>query len=128
MALSHRPDERGCEGSLLGYPIRMQTLRECPTDIPILIRRYFPSVEFEEESLEILCRYNWPGNVRQLISTVERMAAKAGGGRIITTEHVRREIDLERKSALAPSHADSFLSIAKITSLFLFIHLQTSSV
>ena len=61
---------------LLGYPIRMPTLRECPTDIPILIRRYFPSVEFEEESLELLCRYDWPGNVRQLISTVERLAAK----------------------------------------------------
>ncbi|HEY7337166.1 MAG TPA: hypothetical protein VH639_19895, partial [Bryobacteraceae bacterium] len=48
------------------------------------------------------------GNVRQLITTVERLAAKAGGGRIITTEHVRREIDLERESAIAPGHADSF--------------------
>jgi transcriptional regulator with GAF, ATPase, and Fis domain len=93
---------------LLGYPIRTPTLRECPTDIPILIRRYFPSVEFEEDSLELLCRYSWPGNVRQLITTVERLAAKAGGGRIITTEHVRREIDLERESAIAPGHADSF--------------------
>ena len=93
---------------LLGYPIRMPTLRECPTDIPILIRRYFPSVEFEEETLELLCRYNWPGNVRQLITTVERLAAKAGEGRIITTEYVHREVALERKSALAPGHADSF--------------------
>lgn len=49
----------------------------------------------------------WPGNVRQLISTVERLAAKAGG-RIITTDHVRREVDLGRKSAPAPSHGDQF--------------------
>jgi transcriptional regulator with GAF, ATPase, and Fis domain len=61
---------------LCGYPIRTPSLRECPTDIPILIRHYFPSVEFEEESLEQLCRYLWPGNVRQLITTVERLAAK----------------------------------------------------
>ena len=60
---------------LCGYPIWTPSLRERPTDIPILIRRYFPSIEFEEEALELLCHYRWPGNVRQLISTVERLAA-----------------------------------------------------
>jgi DNA-binding NtrC family response regulator len=93
---------------LCEYPIRVPSLRERPTDIPILIRHYFPSVEFEEESLELLCRHNWPGNVRQLITTIERLAAKAGVGRIITTEHVRREIALELDSALTPDHADRF--------------------
>jgi transcriptional regulator with GAF, ATPase, and Fis domain len=93
---------------LCEYPIRVPSLRERPTDIPILIRHYFPSVEFEEESLELLCRYNWPGNVRQLITTIERLAAKAGVGRIITTEHVRREIALELDSTLASDHADRF--------------------
>jgi DNA-binding NtrC family response regulator len=95
--------DRLCE-----YPIRVPSLRERPTDIPILIRHYFPSVEFEEESLELLCRYNWPGNVRQLITTIERLAAKAGVGRIITIDQVRREIALELDSALAPDHADRF--------------------
>ncbi len=93
---------------LCGYPIRTPSLRECPTDIPILIRHYFPSVEFEEESLELLCRHPWPGNVRQLMTTVERLVAIAGSGWIITTDDVRREMDLERKSALAPAHADRF--------------------
>jgi DNA-binding NtrC family response regulator len=92
---------------LCGYPIRTPALRERPTDIPILIRHYFPSVELEEEALELLCRYGWPGNVRQLISTVERLAAKAGG-RIITKDQVRRELDLGRKSTLAPAHSDRF--------------------
>jgi DNA-binding NtrC family response regulator len=93
---------------LCGYPIRTPSLRECPTDIPILIRHYFPSVEFEEESLERLCRHPWPGNVRQLMTTVERLVAIAGSGWIITTDDVRREMDLERKSVLAPGHADRF--------------------
>ena len=39
--------DRLCE-----YPIWTPTLRERPSDIPILIRRYFPSIEFEEEALE----------------------------------------------------------------------------
>jgi transcriptional regulator with GAF, ATPase, and Fis domain len=93
---------------LCGYPIRTPALRERPTDIPILARHYFPSVEFEEDALELLCRYRWPGNVRQLISTVERLAAKAGGGRIITADHVCREMGAEHKSVSAPGNAQCF--------------------
>jgi len=37
---------------LCGYPIRTPALRERPADIPILVRRYFPSVEFVDEALE----------------------------------------------------------------------------
>ena len=95
--------DRLCE-----YPIRTPSLRERPTDIPILIRHHFPSVEFEKESLELLCLYPWPGNARQLITTIERLADKAGGGQIITTDHVLLEIALDRKSAPADGHADSF--------------------
>jgi transcriptional regulator with PAS, ATPase and Fis domain len=54
----------------------------------------------------MLCRYAWPGNVRQLISTVERIAAKAGGGRMITTDHVRREMDTEQEPVLMPGAAE----------------------
>src|SRR5215510_6143724 len=80
---------------LCGYPIRTPALREHPTDIPFLIRHYFPRVEFQKEALDMLCRYRWPGNVRELISTIERLAAKAGFGRIITTGQVRQEIEIE---------------------------------
>jgi transcriptional regulator with GAF, ATPase, and Fis domain len=59
-------------------------------DIPILVRRYFPSIEFEEDALDLLCHYTWPGNVRELLATVECRAAKVGCGQIITTDHVRR--------------------------------------
>jgi DNA-binding NtrC family response regulator len=91
---------------LRGYLIRTPSLREHPTDIPILIQHYFSFVEFQEEALEMLCRYSWPGNVRQLRSMVERLAAKVGNGRIITTDHVRREIDIEEKMAPSPGDAD----------------------
>src|SRR5262249_16062053 len=90
---------------LRGYLIRTPSLREHPADIPILFQHYFLSIELQEEALEMLCRYSWPGNVRQLRSMVERLAAKAGSGRIITTDHVRREIDIEEK--LTPSQGDA---------------------
>jgi len=92
---------------LRGYPIRTPALRDHPTDIAILIAHYYPFVEFQEEALELLCRYAWPGNVRELISTVERLAAKAGG-RIITTDQVRREIEPEKKAILTPAIAEHF--------------------
>jgi transcriptional regulator with PAS, ATPase and Fis domain len=93
---------------LCGYPIRTPALRERPSDIPILVRCYFPSVEFDEDALELLCRYRWPGNVRQLISTVERLAAKVGSGRIITTDHVSREMDAEQNSVFPPGDTERF--------------------
>jgi hypothetical protein len=43
-----------------------------------------------------------------LISAVERLAAKAGAGRIITTDHVRCEIGLQKKVLLAPGDAERF--------------------
>jgi two-component system, NtrC family, nitrogen regulation response regulator NtrX len=82
---------RGLYDCLRGYLIRLPALREHPADIPILIRRYYPFIEFQEGALELLCHYGWPGNVRELRFMVERLAAKAGG-RMITTDHVRREI------------------------------------
>jgi hypothetical protein len=45
--------------------------------------------------------------VRELRSTVERLAAKAGG-RIITTDYVRREIEPEKKAMLEPTVAERF--------------------
>jgi transcriptional regulator with GAF, ATPase, and Fis domain len=95
---------------LCGYPIWTPVLRERPTDIPILIHHYFPSIELEKEALELLCCCGWPGNVRQLISTVERLAAKSRG-RIITADQVRREVDLGRKLTTAPSHVDYLPSL-----------------
>jgi formate hydrogenlyase transcriptional activator len=89
---------------LCGYPIRTPSLRERPPDIPILIRHYFPFIEFQEEAMEMLCCYAWPGNVRQLILTVERLAAKAGRGRVIMIDHVRREMELEQKPLILPGN------------------------
>jgi DNA-binding NtrC family response regulator len=107
---------------LCGYPIQTPSLREHPTDIPILIHHYFPFVEFQEGALELLCRYGWPGNVRELISTVERLAAKAGGERIITADQARRELDAERKPALTPGAGGRFPALRDGETLMEYIY------
>jgi DNA-binding NtrC family response regulator len=92
---------------LCGYSIQTSSPRERPTDIPMLNRYYFPDIEFEEEALKLLCRYAWKGNVRKLISTIERLAAKAGG-LLVMTDHLRHEIGLERQTMLVPGNAECF--------------------
>src|SRR5204863_6029123 len=57
------------------FPIRIPPLRERREDIPLLVR-YFaqrfakdlrrPIESVSRESMEILCRWPWPGNIREL--------------------------------------------------------------
>ena len=69
-------------------PIRMPSLRERPQDIPPLAcyflddfcrRNNFKPKRFQEGVDEELVRYHWPGNIRELRNTVERMAILTSG-------------------------------------------------
>ncbi len=63
------------------YPIQLPPLRERPDDIPILAYHLLSKVNersgkkvnnISDAALKQLKEYNWPGNVRQLESTIER--------------------------------------------------------
>jgi len=63
------------------FPLALPPLRERREDIPDLIEHFiekFSAEEgrnirgIEESALALLCEYNWPGNVRQLVNTVYR--------------------------------------------------------
>jgi len=63
--------------------IKVPPLRERSEDIPVLARHFLarsaedlgrPGLHFEPETLELLTRYRFPGNVRQLQNVVERAA------------------------------------------------------
>ena len=69
-------------------PIRMPSLRERPQDVPALAlyflddfcrRNNFKPKRFEDGVDEELVRYHWPGNIRELRNTVERMAILTNG-------------------------------------------------
>src|SRR6201996_3294691 len=65
-------------------PIRVPDLRERREDIPLLANHFLKKyaaaanrsiLRMNKESLDALCNYEWPGNVRQLENTVERAVA-----------------------------------------------------
>ncbi len=85
-------------------PIRMPSLRERPQDVPALAayflddfcrRNNFKPKRFEDGVDEELVRYHWPGNIRELRNTVERMAILTQGDSL-GTDSVPIEIRIAR--------------------------------
>jgi len=81
------------------FSIRIPPLRERPSDIPYLANRFLKitNVEleknvkgFSKSAIDILLVYKWPGNVRQLRSTVRRAVLLADD--VITDKH----LDIDR--------------------------------
>jgi DNA-binding NtrC family response regulator len=81
------------------FAIRLPSLRERPADIPVLASRFIArycagnglpvdAKMFSPEALSRLQAYHWPGNIRELETTVSR-AALSSPGRII------RDADIE---------------------------------
>ena len=94
------------------FAIRLPSLRERRVDIPVLGQRFlarycasqglpFDSKTFAPEAIERLLAYHWPGNIRELESTVSR-AALSAPGRVI------RALDVEfLHAAMQPVNASS---------------------
>ncbi len=77
-------------------PIRIPPLRERREDIPAISRHLLARLREEQgarplaispEVLELFQRYDWPGNIRELVNVLER-ASYAADGRQIEMEHL----------------------------------------
>jgi DNA-binding NtrC family response regulator len=88
------------------FAIRLPSLKERQVDIPVLAQRFLArysaahglpldSKSFSREALELLATYHWPGNIRELESTVSRAALSAPGRSI-------RAADIEFLHASGP--------------------------
>jgi formate hydrogenlyase transcriptional activator len=92
------------------FPIRIPALRERTKDIPLLVRHF--AEEFSRRmnktidripsgTMEALCRYSWPGNIRELQNVIER-AVILSPGPLLTVPfaelqpHTRRGPELEK--------------------------------
>jgi DNA-binding NtrC family response regulator len=69
------------------FPIRVPALRERSEDIPELVahalrKRRDDPTRLTDAALDVLVRYGWPGNIRELENVIERAAIVAGSGRI----------------------------------------------
>src|SRR5262245_63288393 len=91
------------------FAIRLPSLRERQVDIPVLAERFLArycaaqgmpldSKTFSREAIDLLRSYPWPGNIRELESTVSRAALSAPGRAI-------RASDIEFLHASAPAVA-----------------------
>jgi len=85
-------------------PVVVPPLRERREDIPLLANHFLKKyasaagrniVRVNTGSLEALCGYDWPGNVRQLENTIERAVA------LETAEELRVELPVEKSKARA---------------------------
>lgn len=74
-----------------GVEIHLPPLRERREDIPILVRHFAqkfaaqvdkPVPEISEEAMMVLTRFDWPGNVRQLMNVLQNMVIVAEGNRL----------------------------------------------
>jgi two-component system response regulator HydG len=102
------------------FSIRLPSLKERQIDIPILAQRFLArycaanglpvdAKVFSREALDALTRYPWPGNIRELESTVSRAALSAPGRAI-------RASDIEFLSATmcgTPSLPERFPTLAE---------------
>lgn len=69
-------------------PLQLPPLRERQSDIPLLIDYFLMHIakrsgtqplEIESDAMDELCRYRWPGNIRELENACQRAAATTRG-------------------------------------------------
>jgi DNA-binding NtrC family response regulator len=99
-------------------PLHLPPLRERREEVPPLAEHFLrraarefgkERLHLDEETMEYLVLYRWPGNVRQLANEMRRMAAMSEPGAVLMPEHLdpaitagRKTVAVERK-ALAPT-------------------------
>jgi DNA-binding NtrC family response regulator len=85
--------------------VRLPALRERRDDIPLLVAAFLRAacqragrqIELSSGALDVLLSYDWPGNVRQLENTIERIVLFSRGSVVgpddlpIVLQHVRRD-------------------------------------
>jgi DNA-binding NtrC family response regulator len=103
------------------FSIRLPSLRERQVDIPVLAHRFLARYctshglpldgkTFSPEALDAMLAYHWPGNIRELESTVSR-AALSAPGRVIRDTDIEflhaSEMPREDQPARMPSLRDA---------------------
>ena len=94
------------------FPIRLPPLRDRREDIPALTRHLLgrlarqvkkPIAEPSEETLALLARYPFPGNVRELANELERAVLLAAPGAPITDDLLSERLQETPGDGAAPS-------------------------
>lgn len=93
------------------FPITMPPLREREDDIHLLVQHFLqkyaakmgrPPVQISPGAQELLSRFHWPGNIRELENEIERALTLAGYENSIGIEHL--------SAKLKPSEPDDLIA------------------
>ncbi|MDR0683212.1 MAG: sigma-54 dependent transcriptional regulator [Dysgonamonadaceae bacterium] len=99
-------------------PINIPSLRERKEDIYLLFRKFssdfaekyhVPAIHLTNDAKEILVKYRWPGNIRELKNITERMSIFEQE-REVSTERLKTYLstpDIEQLPAIIPFNSDS---------------------
>jgi formate hydrogenlyase transcriptional activator len=70
------------------FPVHVPALRERQGDIPLLVRHFTQQLSrrmnkvietIPSATMDALCRYHWPGNIRELQNVIERAVILSAG-------------------------------------------------
>lgn len=86
-------------------PIHLPPLRERKEDIPLLAEHFLAKFQptylvnrISQPAMEMLCSYNWPGNIRELQNVIERAAIICNGSEI-TPDHLPKELQVQKNNS-----------------------------
>ena len=98
------------------FPIRMPSLCERPSDIPLLARFFLdkfarkmgkPIRDLSPKACERLLRYSWPGNIRELQNVIERAAILARGPLLEIDDALELRLE-DQETSIVPDQLISF--------------------
>ena len=95
-------------------PLALPPLRDRKTDIPLLVSHFLNqfngtgrSKTINEEAMNILGNYSWPGNIRELANFVERMVVLSIGSTITSRDLPDKVLGEVPKEKWTPLEKDS---------------------
>ncbi len=106
------------------FPIELPALRNRKEDIPLLVHHFVEKhnakmgkhvTEVPSDVMRSLCRWSWPGNIRELENMIERMVIMSKGSVLIAPPaEIQQEAD-QAEDDLAEMERDHILRILRIT-------------
>jgi transcriptional regulator with GAF, ATPase, and Fis domain len=106
------------------FPIRIPALRERSEDIPLLVRHF--ANEFSRRmnktidtissgTMEALCRYSWPGNIRELQNVMERaVIVSSGPALVVPVAELQEHVGFRPPSEKPAAHVARRLPVRSI--------------
>ncbi len=116
------------------FPVKVPPLRSRSEDVPGLIHHFleknrqkygYEEKELDKESLELLMRHSWPGNIRELENVIERAVLYAGSEKILRPEHL--SFGQEEEDSQLGDYNGALMSIAEMEKILIYNTLKKTN-